>query len=129
HVTLLLGWGAGAAVELGPSGAVIVDPRNTRELADGMERALHMSEPEQRERMCGLRRQVRTHQVNTWNSRIVQDLNHARSEKPPVRTGGIRQRRRTPSRAILGAPATNMAGPAPGLSARRRQNVRRQYRP
>ncbi|HEX3731644.1 MAG TPA: trehalose-6-phosphate synthase [Mycobacteriales bacterium] len=129
--TLLLGGGAGAAVELGPSGAVIVDPRNTRELADGMERALHMSEPEQRERMRGLRRQVRTHQVGTWNSRIIQDLNQARTEKAPARVGGIRQRRRTPSRPIPGAPATNMAGrgPAPGLSARRRQSVRRQHRP
>lgn len=76
---LILGKEAGACAELGHNGAIVVDPRDARELANAMKRAITMPPEEQQNRMRQLRRHIRTHQSDAWSSRILNDLAKAQA--------------------------------------------------
>jgi trehalose 6-phosphate synthase/phosphatase len=60
---------AGAAAELGA--ALLVNPYDLDAVADQLNRALEMPEPERRERMRGLRTEVMSHDVHRWAEEFV----------------------------------------------------------
>ncbi|WP_442756115.1 alpha,alpha-trehalose-phosphate synthase (UDP-forming) [Methylocystis sp. JAN1] len=66
---LILSSFAGASREL--SEALIVNPYDTSSMASAMDRALHMSESEQRERMRLMRDLVRRHNVYGWAAQML----------------------------------------------------------
>jgi trehalose 6-phosphate synthase len=66
---LILSSFAGASREL--SEALIVNPYDTNSMASAMDRALHMSEVEQRERMRLMRELVRQHNVYGWAAQML----------------------------------------------------------
>jgi trehalose 6-phosphate synthase len=74
---LILSSFAGASREL--SEALIVNPYDTNCMAEAMDRALHMSEREQRERMRLMRDLVRQHNVYGWAAQML--LHAARIRK------------------------------------------------
>jgi trehalose 6-phosphate synthase/phosphatase len=79
---LILSEFAGAAAEL--HGAVIVNPYDTRALADSIQRSLSMSVEERRARMRALRRRVFACDVHAWADGFVTELRARRaSDAPP----------------------------------------------
>ena len=62
---LVLSRNAGCAAELG-QGAVVIDPHDPREFADGMQKALTMEVEEKRRRMTSMRRIVGWNQLHDW---------------------------------------------------------------
>ncbi|GLI95463.1 alpha,alpha-trehalose-phosphate synthase (UDP-forming) [Methylocystis echinoides] len=66
---LILSSFAGASREL--SEALIVNPYDTTSMATAIDRALHMSESEQRERMRLMRELVRQHNVYGWAAQML----------------------------------------------------------
>ncbi|MBF5046587.1 bifunctional alpha,alpha-trehalose-phosphate synthase (UDP-forming)/trehalose-phosphatase [Aggregicoccus sp. 17bor-14] len=76
---LVLSEFAGAAAELGE--AVQVNPYDVDGMADALQVALEMPEPERRERMQAMRRRVRQNDVHWWARTFLSAL----EEEPPPR--------------------------------------------
>jgi trehalose 6-phosphate synthase/phosphatase len=85
---LVLSEFAGAASEL--ADALVVNPYDVAGIAQGLERALEMSEPERRQRMLSLREKVATRPVELWASSFLSAL-----ELEPGATGPKDLRRRS----------------------------------
>jgi len=77
---LLLSTFAGAALEL--TDALLVNPYDVQQLADGIHQALDMSEEQQMVRMHRLRRHVREHNVYRWAAQLLSDLTDIRIDTP-----------------------------------------------
>ncbi len=73
---LILSTFAGASEEL--LEALIVNPHDTKGMADSIYRALHMSAEEQEQRMRLLRRIVRDHNVYWWAGKMLRDVARTR---------------------------------------------------
>jgi len=69
---LVLSAFAGAAEELQP-GAIVVDPRDSIELADTLAQALAMNPAQQRQRMARMRRVVRQANIYHWAGTMLSD--------------------------------------------------------
>ncbi|MBI3341873.1 trehalose-6-phosphate synthase [Candidatus Curtissbacteria bacterium] len=67
---MLLGQGAGAAVELGEY-ALLIDPKDIEGSADRLHEALTMSPEEKRRRKEGMYQQVTENDINVWKDRQV----------------------------------------------------------
>jgi hypothetical protein len=67
---LVLSEFAGAAAELS-SGALIVNPHDTRGVADALHRAITMPAAEQEARLVKLRRTIREHDVHRWAANFL----------------------------------------------------------
>jgi trehalose 6-phosphate synthase len=80
---LILSRHAGAAREL--AGAILVDPKDTEQIAHAIERALTLSLPERRQRWSGMYRHLLTHDALGWYADFVSALNSA----PCARLSGI----------------------------------------
>lgn len=80
---LILSTFAGAAQEL--ADALLVNPYDIEQLADGILRALEMPEEQQVERMRHMRQNVREHNVYRWAASLLSDLTEIR-----IDTGGDR---------------------------------------
>jgi trehalose 6-phosphate synthase len=76
---LVLSSFAGASREM--SEALIVNPYDAREMADALDQALRMPEPEQRERMRLMRQQVREQNVYRWAGRMLVDAARIRQRQ------------------------------------------------
>lgn len=76
---LILSSFTGASREL--SEALIVNPYDERETATALDRALRMSETEQRERMRVMRQQVREQNVYRWAGRMLIDAARIRQRR------------------------------------------------
>ena len=76
---LILSTFAGASRELAE--ALIVNPYDTREMAESIERALAMPAVEQRERMRLMRDLVRVRNVYRWAGQMLLDAARLRSQK------------------------------------------------
>jgi trehalose 6-phosphate synthase len=70
--TLILSKYTGASREL--TEAILVNPYDTQALADSMYEAFTMSEGERRNRMAGLRGQVKQNDVFLWGKKILGDI-------------------------------------------------------
>ena len=79
---LLLSEFAGAAAEL--CGAIIVNPYDVDQVADGIEHALSMPDAERRDRMRSLRRRVLSHDARAWGTAFLGELtrDHAGPAEP-----------------------------------------------
>jgi trehalose 6-phosphate synthase len=86
---LVLGAGAGAAEQLGPTGALLVDPRDVGATACSMHRALTMEVGERRRRMEAMRRAVAEMDVFRWADGFLAELDEARARRP-ARRGAAR---------------------------------------
>ena len=78
--TLILSTFTGAAREL--SDALLVNPYDVSQLADGIRRALEMPEEEQSTRMQRMRNNVREHNIYRWAAHLLSDLTEIRIEIP-----------------------------------------------
>jgi trehalose 6-phosphate synthase len=67
---------AGAAHELAE--AVLVNPYDTEDVADGINRSLHMPLEERRERHAAMLETLRRHDITAWRTRFVADLRKKR---------------------------------------------------
>lgn len=68
---------AGAAYELTES--VLVNPYDTEDVADGINRALHMSLEDRRERHRAMLETLKRNDITAWRTRFVQDLRRRRT--------------------------------------------------
>lgn len=71
---LVLSTGAGAWQQLGPAGAIGVEPNSTDSIARGIHTALMMPESERRCRMAGLALEVESNNVHRWAGSFLADL-------------------------------------------------------
>ncbi len=76
---LILSENAGAHPELGPH-ALTVNPFDLQEQADAIHTALTMSAAERKERIEGLRAQVREHDITHWVDALMDEVAAARPE-------------------------------------------------
>ncbi len=86
---LVLGQEAGAAEQLGPTGALLVDPHQIDRTAGVMHRALVMELGERRRRMEAMRRTVAEMDVFRWADGFLAELDQARVRRP-ARRGAAR---------------------------------------
>lgn len=77
---LLLSTFAGAAHEL--PDALLVNPYDVQQVAEGIHRALEMPEEEQMRRMERMRRVVREHNVYRWAAHLLSDVTEIRIDLP-----------------------------------------------
>jgi trehalose 6-phosphate synthase/phosphatase len=73
---LILSEMAGAAVEL--TEALIVNPKDTDEIAEAIYQALRMPEAEQERRLSTMQNHLRHHTVDAWASSFISDLENIR---------------------------------------------------
>jgi trehalose 6-phosphate synthase len=73
---LVLSTLAGAAHEL--SGALLVNPYDTRAMAHAIQQAFNMPLAERRTRHHGMLRTLRTNDIKAWYSRFLEELTSAR---------------------------------------------------
>ena len=81
---LVLSEFAGAAAELGD--AVVVNPYDVDGVSRAIERALELPRDERQTRMRAMRQQVFAHDIHTWATSFVAEL-QARHSEPPVVSG------------------------------------------
>jgi trehalose 6-phosphate synthase len=79
---LVLSTLAGAAREMGA--AVLVNPYDTRGMANAIQQAFTMPLPERRERHEALLQVLRRNDITAWHSRFIRALQQARSRQPPA---------------------------------------------
>jgi trehalose 6-phosphate synthase len=91
---------AGAAREL--DAAVLVNPHDVDDVADGIERALSMALPERKERWRAMMGVLRRNDIHRWRKRFVGALTSREPSPPPPssRTQSFRERVRTPGPEI-----------------------------
>lgn len=78
---LILSGFTGAAREL--TSSLLVNPFSVIEMADALDRALHMATEERRRRMCALRAAVRENNVYAWAGSVMRTLLEAKREVWP----------------------------------------------
>jgi trehalose 6-phosphate synthase/phosphatase len=125
---LVLSEFAGAASELRES--VIVNPYDVESIADAIEQALEMPEPERRQRMRSMRAQVKSRDVHWWVRHFLATLEAVPARARPSGRGAVaevlEQLKRTGPRVLLldydgtlvgQAPRPELARPEPELKA------------
>jgi trehalose 6-phosphate synthase len=73
---LVLSAFAGAAKEL--DGALLVNPWNTQEVAEAMQRAIRMPLAERRTRMHSMRERIAANSIFDWSERLLAEMRDAR---------------------------------------------------
>jgi trehalose 6-phosphate synthase len=94
---LVLSEFAGAAREL--SDAIIVNPYDTKEIADAIRRAVEMSPQERRERMGRMRTQVESHNIYRWAATFLSTLGQTGHEPGKAASGHVAMAPETTSSA------------------------------
>jgi trehalose 6-phosphate synthase len=79
---LILSTLAGAAREL--TGALLVNPKDTRGVARAIQQALQMRLPERRERHQQMLEVLRRNDITAWHTRFVERLQATRTPAPPA---------------------------------------------
>ncbi|TGN10061.1 bifunctional alpha,alpha-trehalose-phosphate synthase (UDP-forming)/trehalose-phosphatase [Leptospira ilyithenensis] len=81
---LILSETAGASSELGE--AILVNPNDVQEIADGIRIALTMPEAERQKRNSFLKKRIHKYNINYWASEILKDTNKSISNKTYSKT-------------------------------------------
>lgn len=81
---LILSELAGAAQEL--RDAVIINPTDTQEVADAIQKGLIMPQQEQEKRMISMRKHLRNHNVFRWSHEFLTTFNHLMNNQPELET-------------------------------------------
>lgn len=79
HGVLVLSEMAGAAMELGE--AVIINPNNREEIAEGIKTALEMPAPEQARRVASMQKRLKNNNVNKWAQNFLMELDKANKQQ------------------------------------------------
>lgn len=74
--SLILSEFAGAANEL--RGAILVNPNDNSAMQRAISKAIYLSEAEQEERLIGMQKHLKTHDVKAWSSTYIGDLKDAK---------------------------------------------------